>query len=174
MTLLQVIRYIEYYAAGQPAVNTIVRNDLYRLNGMPSVKYGVFAWMQNQHSTEADSDLMRYNFTFFYADRLTENRSNEMEVQSVGMQVLENVLRWLREAGIMPEGTYSYQTFNQRFSDECAGVFVTVSLSVPKGDICSDHYGSDLLELEPLIANWSDEYNLYSYDIEGSKRVFII
>ena len=174
MTLAQVLRYIEYYAGGQPAVSTIVRNDIFRLNGMPSVSYGVFAWLQNQHTTDVDSDFIHYNFTFFYADRLTASRSNEIEVQSVGMQVLENVLRWLREAGIEPEGSYQYKTFNQRFADECAGVFVTVTLSVPKGDICADHYGDSLIEPEPLILNWDDVYNLYSCTIGGSKTFYII
>ena len=139
MNLLQVIRAIERTAAGEPAVSTIVRNDLFRVNAAPSVRYGVFAWLQGEHRTTANSSLMEYTFTFFYADRLTEDRGNEIEVQSVGIETLENILRQLVEAGIFV-GEHTFTTFNQRFSDECAGVFCQVSLEVPKDGLCPVGY----------------------------------
>ena len=139
MNLLQVIRAIELTAAGEPAVNTIVRNDIFRLNAAPSVRYGVFAWLQGDHRTEPGSGLMQYTFTFFYTDRLTEDRGNEIEVQSVGIETLENIILQLEDAGIFA-GEHTFTTFNQRFSDECAGVFCQVSLEVPKNGTCPAGY----------------------------------
>lgn len=139
MNLLQVIRAIERTAAGEPAVGTIVRNDIFRLNAAPSVRYGAFAWLQGDHRTEPGSGLMQYTFTFFFADRLTEDRRNEIEVQSVGIETLENILRQLEAAGIFPlERTFT--TFNQRFSDECAGAFCQVVLEVAKDGVCPAGY----------------------------------
>lgn len=136
MNLLQTIRTIEKTAGLQPTVSTIVRNDVFRLNAEPSVRYGAFAWLQNEHISSAGTSLITYNFTLFYVDRLTADKSNEVEVQSVGIETLENILRSLPDLGLFP-GDYSFRTFNQRFADECAGVFCTVSLETVKDSLCA-------------------------------------
>lgn len=140
MTLLQVIRTIEQVVADQPAIRTIVRNDVYRLNACPSVNYGVFAWLQNQHSSVLIEGLRHYSFTFFYVDRLTADKANELEIQSVGMEVLENILRVLYEKGVFCTGEATFRAFTERFHDECAGVFCNVRLEVAKDTICEDEY----------------------------------
>lgn len=139
MTLLQFIRLLEGVAAKQPAVNTIVRNDVFRLNAAPDARYGVFAWLQGEHVTDAASGFVTYNFTLFYVDRLTADKGNEIEVQSVGLETLENIIKTLQEAGVFPS-TYTFRTFNQRFADECAGVFANVAIDVPKGGPCAEEY----------------------------------
>jgi hypothetical protein len=73
-------------------------------------------------------------------DRLKNDRSNEIEVQSVGIQTLNNILRELDDNGVFVNSTYTFQTFNQRFLDECAGVFCNVSLQVPATSICSESF----------------------------------
>lgn len=138
MTLADVIRTIELVARNQPAVNMIVRNDVFRINETPVLKYGVFAWLQRQHSTTAESPFINYAFTFFYVDRLTMNRSDEFDIQSVGMSVLGNVISSLEANGIYVNAQYSFQPFNQRFTDECAGVFVNVSFDVLKNSRCPE------------------------------------
>lgn len=135
MTLLQVINAIERVAGGQPTIHSIVRNDVFRLNSIPDAKYGVFAWLQGEHRTELEGDFMNYAFTFFYVDRLTFSHGNEVEIQSVGIETLENILETLESAGIVA-GEHSFRTFNERFSDECAGAYCTLTLEVPKGTLC--------------------------------------
>ena len=138
MTLLEVIRTIERAAAMQPAVAMIVENDVFRLNSYADARYGVFAWTQGRHRADASApEWLRYSFTFFYVDRLRNDIANQVEVQSVGMDVLQNVLRILRDAGVEPE-SYEFQTFNQRFSDECAGVFCSAVLLVDAGSECAE------------------------------------
>jgi len=140
MTLTETIRLIETVASGNPPVKSIVRNDIFRLNSLPDARYAVFGWTQGTHSTNADSSFYTYRFTFFYIDRLTENKSNEVEIQSVGIQVLDNILRQLDELGAVPTGDWQYTTFNQRFLDECAGVYVSVGIEVPVNGICADTF----------------------------------
>ena len=137
MNLLQVIREIEATAAGQPPVASIVRNDVFRLNSLPDARYAVFAWLQGEHRVETDADLIHYQFTFFYVDRLTFDKGNEIQIQSVGMETLENILLGLERYGIYAD-EHTFRTFNQRFSDECAGVYCNVSLEVAKDAICED------------------------------------
>jgi hypothetical protein len=141
MTLQQVIRTVEVIASKQPAVNMIVRNDIFRLNEAPDARYGVFAWLQGQHTGAVDESLVRYSFTFFYADRLTADLGNQVEVQSTGMEVLTNILRVLDQRGISVADRYSFRTFNERFHDECAGVFCDVTLEVPAGSLCPEGFG---------------------------------
>lgn len=140
MTLIQVIKAFEAIASSQPSVNMIVRNDIFRLNACSDARYGVFGWTQGIHSTGVDANTITYNFTFFYVDRLTEDRSNQIEVQSVGIETLDNIIRDMDAKGLYVDSNYTMQTFNQRFLDECAGVFCNVSISVPAASLCSESF----------------------------------
>ena len=142
MTLLETIKAIEGVAKAQPSVRMVVPNDIFRLNATPSAQYGVFGWTQGQHEASLDSTLIRFRFTFFYVDRLTEDKGNEVEVQSTGVQTLDTVIRTLADMGIWADD-YTFQTFNQRFLDECAGVFVSVRLTVPIGWTCPDEFDDE-------------------------------
>ena len=155
MTLQQVIKAFEVVASQQPSVNMIVQNDIFRLNSKSDARYGVFGWTQGQHSSSADSSFFTYSFTFFYVDRLKNDVSNQIEVQSVGIQTLDNILRGLEELDIFVSSSYSFQTFNQRFLDECAGVFCNVSLQVPVSSICSESF-ADFLKTD-----FNDDFMIY-------------
>lgn len=139
MTLAQVIDIFEKVAMQQPSINMIVRNDVFRINSSPSLKYGIFAWTQGQHSGSI-AGMTSFAFSFFYVDRLKEDLSNQVEVQSAGCETIGNILRALEEYDI-EVGNYTMQTFNQRFTDECAGVFCNVTLSVPQVSACPETYG---------------------------------
>lgn len=139
MTLAQVIDIFEKVAMQQPSINMIVQNDVFRINSSPSLKYGVFAWTQGQHSGSI-AGMTSYAFSFFYVDRLKEDLSNQVGVQSAGCETIGNILRALEEYDI-EVGNYTMQTFNQRFTDECAGVFCNVTLSVPQVSACPETYG---------------------------------
>lgn len=139
MTLVELIHRIEENARRQPCISSVVRNDVFRINSIPDLRYGVFAWLQGQHSGSVGSGMDRYSFTLFYVDRLKADEGNQIEVQSVGCSVLGNILRALEEEGIGVED-YTLQPFNQRFTDMCAGVFCNVTLEVPSSWNCGETY----------------------------------
>lgn len=138
MTLLDVIRRIETAARGQRPVKTVVRGDVLRLNTLPDATYGVFAWVQRQHAEDLEDGTRAYAFSLFYVDRLTADKSNELEIQSVGIRVLENILQVLESYEIFA-GDHVFETFNQRFTDECAGVWTDVTFTLPL-DTCLDDF----------------------------------
>ena len=138
MTLAQLIRLFEGIAKEQPSINMIVQQDVFRINSAPSLKYGVFAWTQGQHSGSING-MSSYSFSLFYVDRLKEDLSNQIEIQSVGCETIGNILRLLDEHDV-EIGNYTVQTFNQRFTDECAGVFCNVTLSVLPTIGCAESY----------------------------------
>lgn len=143
MTLRDTVKIIEALASAEPAVAMIVRNDIFRLNTMPDARYSVFAWTQQQHTVPVSGDLMRYTFNLYYVDRLTEDRGNELEVQSTAVQVLTNILRGLPEKRVYIGGDAAVRTFNQRFADECAGAFATVTLEVSADTVCTYDYDTE-------------------------------
>lgn len=140
MTLNKAVRLIERVAMAQPSVNMIVRNDVFRLNTYADARYGVFAWLQNQHIAQLGSDLMTYQFTFFYVDRLVPDKSNELEIQGTGIRTINNIVSTLEKYGLYASSDVTFQTFNQRFEDECAGVFASVSFESTKADVCSEQF----------------------------------
>lgn len=148
MTLLETIRTMEVIASRQPSIKMIVENDIFRLNARADARYGVFAFVQGEHSTAIDNNVITYAFTLFYVDRLKNDRSNQIEIQSTGIQTLDNIIRTLDEIGIYADNDYSFQVFNQRFVDDCAGVMCRVSLSVPLTGICSEQF-----------ADFNDDFN---------------
>ena len=77
---------------------------------------------------------------------MKDDLSNQIEIQSVGCETIGNILRMLNEHDV-EVGGYTMQTFNQRFTDECAGVFCNVTLSVLPTMGCAetyDDYNNDL------------------------------
>lgn len=155
MTLKETIQAIEWAAIQQPSINMIVRNDIFRLNSCQYARYGVFGWTQQQHTEE--EDLITFNFNFFYVDRLNEDKSNEIDIQSVGIQTLSNIIRLLEGKGIYTE-SWQYQTFNQRFHDECAGVYATVALQADVNSVCSEAF-PDLHILDDFSYDFNKDFD---------------
>lgn len=155
MTLVEVIKVINFVASRQPSVNMIVENDVFRLNEKADARYGVFAWTQGQHSASTDSDYMNFSFTFFYVDRLKNDLSNQLEIQSVGTQTLSNIIRALDDYGVYCDTSFSFQVFNQRFADECAGVYCNVILSVPITATCPEFF------MDFDAGDFNDDFNTF-------------
>lgn len=136
MTLLELINRICEIAIAQPEVSTIVENDVFRLNEMADVKYGVFAYTQGEHTTSAERDSITYNFTFFFVGLLTDDRSNMNELQSKAIEVLDSIIYTLYDEGDITIGNYAFQPFNRRFMDDCAGCWVDVAITTNKALNC--------------------------------------
>lgn len=134
MTLLEFIKIMEGVASHQPAVKMIVQDSVLRLNDNPSDKYGAFVWTQGQHTEGLDSDFRTLRFSLFYVDRLLNDKSNQAEIQSTGIEVLSNIIRTL--ADTFSVNDWSIDTFTQRFTDECAGAWATVAFLVPINGTC--------------------------------------
>lgn len=139
MTLFNVIKNLKRIALGQHNVRYAGDGDLYRdLNANPSIKYDVFYITQNEHHTEGDMD--RYSFNLFYISRIEDaDGSNETQIQSIGKEVLWNVIKTFCEdydADIY--GNVYWQPFTQRFSDLCAGMYAVITLEVSMESSCID------------------------------------
>ena len=88
-------------------------------------------------------------------DIIKADKSNEVEIQSVGMTTLSNIIRVLESMGIYAD-MWEYQTFNQKFHDECAGVYTNVSLQVNVNSVCDEEF--------PNMGAFNDSFN-WDYEI---------
>ena len=140
MTLLELTKAVEGVAKLQPAVKMIVPEDIFRLSNEMSAKYGVFAWTQGAHSVDVESGMAIYTLTLFYVDRLLEDKTNAVEIHSVGVGTLTNVVRGVVDNGdVWVDTALNFTTFSQRFADECAGVFATVQFKTYQNSICVEN-----------------------------------
>lgn len=171
MTLLQAIELMEGVAAGQPAVNMIVRHDIYKMNSLPCNRYGAFAWTEGTHRAGTDG-FNTYAFTLFYVDRLTEDRGNLTEIHSVGVDVLGNILRTLADE-VEVAGWTVTPFSGQRLGDECAGVYASVELTAPADSLCGHTYEEWVLGPGAFSAmQWDAGFQVWRLQV-ADKEIFI-
>lgn len=144
MTLYDLIQRIIDAASKQPAVRTICCGRVTKLNTIPDIDYGVFAYEQGSH--RANGDNMQWVFRFFYIDRLDEAHGNVEMIQSDGVGVIENVLSMLKEQAVGVVAV-TYTPLDMKFSDECALMMATVDLSTPKLFLCEEEYDEQSVKL---------------------------
>lgn len=139
MTLIEIIARLERIIAVQPNIHTVIRNDVYKLNGIPSARYGVMAWTQGTHQMDYRSGMATYQLYLYYIDRNNSRPNNDTEIVSFGIQVLNNIILTLSEQDIFIDDS-QIQPFTERFTDDCAGAYATLNIQVPI-DRCVVNYG---------------------------------
>lgn len=139
MTLKTIIDKLREYALATPNVGGVIVNDVFRENFWDDAHYGVVAIIQREHSVS--DNVATYRFQLAYIDRLTEDKGNEVDIQSEGVMVISNIVNALIEdnADIELNGDISFSVFNERFKDDCGGVLADVAFltSSPMG-ICNE------------------------------------
>lgn len=130
MTIKELTTTILSIAKSQSNVNYVGEGDIYVLNSTPDINYGVFFITQNNHTLLSQFDTINYNLNLFYVDRLTEDGKNKLDIQSIGMLVITNVINILaNNYDIDITSDIQFTTFTQRFTDECAGVYCTITIN---------------------------------------------
>lgn len=112
----------------EPLINTIVRGDIFRINTKPECRYGVFSFIQQPHTSTPD--FWTFNYIFYYVDRLTADKRNELDIHNSGINFLGRLCDHLDIQNV------TYTTFLQKFNDECAGVYCQARLLVPRDYDC--------------------------------------
>ena len=129
MNYASLIKYIKDVAINNPLVKQAIDGDIYQINSKEN-QYGVFCVTgdvatRNDHTTT-------YDFTLFYVDRLLEDQSNKNVVQTDGIVCIQSVCNFINQnnENINISAPINYQLFTQRFTDQCAGVWATISMEV--------------------------------------------
>jgi len=120
------INLLEKIIKAVPNAGTVFLNDIYQLNQMQEVNYPAYCITQQQH-TQTD-DIMSFNFTLFYVDRLKDDETNRIDVQSTAISVLKQIIDTLPTQNVLVNSDVTYTTFNERFNDKCAGAYANISI----------------------------------------------
>ena len=148
MTYLQIINIIKDTAFAQPNVNSVVREflDLNR----EDAKYSAVV-IQDRDGTRdriVENDYITYTWHLGYVDRLTYDGSNRDDIISTGINVINNIVNTIRNTWF-PELEVSVvdriNTFDQRFTAQCAGVYVVLAVNAQVSD-CVDSESTDLYD----------------------------
>lgn len=138
MTLVEVINLLNYIAKNQPNVNGIVDScDVYDLNKEEyQQKYAAFCVQQNTH--QVSEDFTTFSFTMFYVDRLTDDKSNKIEIQSTAVEFFSNFIKTvMQKFDSLDFSNGEVHPFTERFSAECAGAYMDCKVTTKNQSICA-------------------------------------
>ena len=169
MNLQQLLHKIESFAKQQKFVNSVTIGDVYEnWNGSPDKKYGAL-------NIDVPQLIVNYNMQqiqvfLYYADRLTNDHSNEYEIKTTAELVLNNIVNYCAEIGDVNEG-WTINFFTQNFADELAGGYVSfyVEIEKPIGDCLIDEYKD---EDEELIEHLKEA--IIKYEAENAELALLL
>lgn len=140
MTLYAIIEKLKMLALKHPNVNSAYEGNIYDImNANPQQKYASVVLTQQSHTQDDTYD--HYGFNIFYVDRLVDDLdSNRVQIQSTGKSMLSNIIKAFCEEFDAECDTINYQTFTERFADECAGVYCTITIDMVKDIYCTEKY----------------------------------
>ena len=148
LTYLQILNTIKDTALAQPNVNSVVREflDLNR----EDAKYSAVVIQDRDGSRDRieEQDYVTYTWHIGYVDRLTYDESNRDDIISTGINIINNIVNTIRNTWF-PELEVSLSdrinTFDQRFTAQCAGVYGVLSVNALVSD-CVDSESGDIYD----------------------------
>lgn len=145
MTLFQIIQILKQIALTQPNIKSATDGSIYEvMNTNPSVKYDVVHFSQTTHQSDEETDY--YGLNIFYVSRLEDSlEDNRLQIQSIGKEVLDNIIRTFCENWNIDFPVITYTPFTQKFNDLCAGCYCNLRLEIPKEIICADDYVAEVV-----------------------------
>lgn len=140
MTLYAIIDKLKMLALKHPNVNSAYEGNIYDImNANPQQKYASVVLTQQSHTQDDTYD--HYGFNLFYVDRLVDDLdTNRVQIQSTGKSMLSNIIKAFCEEFDAECDSINYQTFTERFADECAGVYCTITIDMVKDIYCTEKY----------------------------------
>lgn len=140
MTLGKIIDTLKMIALKHPNVNSAYEGNIYDiLNSKPDNKYASVVITQQSHTTDETYD--HYGFVIFYVDRLVDDlEENRVQIQSIGKSMLGNIITAFCNEFEAECDNIIYQPFTQRFTDETAGVYCTITIDIIKDAYCAERY----------------------------------
>ena len=152
MNLAQVVKYIQNIAIEHPLVKSFYEGDATVFLNSKEIKYGAFILTQHAYNNVTkEQGIKKYTFDCIYADRLTEDGSNRLVVQTDGINVIHEVFNYIKgnsETSNVPL-PITFSTFEQKFADSLAGSMATITLEVEDETGDCDFYYEDIL-IEPI------------------------
>ena len=166
MNLAQLVKYIEKVALKHPLVKSFYEGGVSEYLNSKEVKYGAFVITQPDfNSVIKDDNVKKYTFQAAYIDRLTEDESNKLVIQTDGINIIHEIFNYIKTNSQTAdvETPITFTTFTQKFADNCGGAFANVTLEIDDetGD-CDFYYEDILIEPTPGTSHTTVIDNYYT------------
>lgn len=139
-------------------VNETGEGDIYLHLNSGTHKYPcVFLTVQN---ITKRNDTLNVNGTLFYVDKMLDNSANKTEIQSNAITILSQVIDKISEDSVYEMNAGTYTPFEEKFSDLCAGAFVSFTCTFPDEIVCSDSE----YKIKTITLTSNGVYDIVGYD----------
>jgi len=133
MTLVDLVKKLKAIQEAHPMIRTFGEGDIYDyVDNGGEIEYPVF-WTVVRPSVY-NGTTMRYDLVLLFADLLTEDKSNRLQIQSDQMLVSLDVLGKLKlddDYTFNTAPNASMEFFQERFDDFTAGVSIAIQITAP-------------------------------------------
>ena len=118
-------------AKQNPFIKGVEYGNIYEQHNSGNIEYNTFTLTQGENSSQTENEIT-YNFIAFVTDRLLEDKSNLLYVQSSCKTILDTILTTFKEkhSGWSID-TEIFSFWEEKFNDYCAGCFVNFSVTIP-------------------------------------------
>lgn len=132
MNYIEFIELLEQISLQHPLINNFYTGT-YRLNSTDDITYPALVLTFNSINVSVtDPTFTTFNINLLYADRLTDDRSNLHEIQSLGITVISEIIQALiLYYNIQVTTNILFNPFKEQFADNTAGVVATINISIP-------------------------------------------
>lgn len=166
MRYFEFLKTIKNISTTHVLVNEYGEGDIYEHLNSGEHKYPcVFLTVTNIQSSVSST---LYNFTIFYTDRLVESGNNRTNIQSTGINVIQQILnRIIQEYPTHEVTNTNFTPFTEKFADMCAGVFCDVTFEDPVDNLEStinSECNEDDYELKTITLTKNGLYDVIGYD----------
>lgn len=142
MTLKYLLNTISTTAINQKVINySAAGSDIYQLNALRVDSYPVlFTSPTGNHIVNENTTT--YELTLYYLDRLTEDNINDIDIQSVAIEQLKNMVKHIATFDGVVSVSEEYNITNfietEAFDDRLGGAFCTIQIEVLNSFICPE------------------------------------
>lgn len=161
MTILELTNKIKQYAENQYNHPKAMEGSVYTNLNTKELTYPCIN-IDNVNVVKRDNEVV-YSYYVYYADRLNEDGSNTLQVQSEATTSLELILNKIAESGAMNLDEIPnviITPYKMKFTDMCAGAWMQVSIHTLNGiDYCND--GSTI---NTIFVTANGSYDAEDYD----------
>ena len=147
MKYKEIVKIIKNISFALPDVQSFYIGDVYEVNADQTVKYSSVVLTNQEHSFDNVNDKFQYNFVLFYIDRLTDDEANRTDVHTAAVSALKNIVQHLEDYNVIIND-FKFNLFRERFNDQCAGAYATLSVEVEDND-CNDGFSFDFGQISP-------------------------
>lgn len=130
MNYSELVKYIESVCLQHPFVNSFYYG-IYHSSEANNICYGSIILTPGSINTANTTN--EFSFNIMYVDRLTEDRSNLIQVQSESIDIIRSILSVIsNDVDIIDYETgVTVNVFFEQFADNVAGGVGTISITLP-------------------------------------------